>query len=118
MAGEVIGKPTQCDLERSEGDTDDIVFHFKDSAGASIDTTGFNGTLSIGSDKDTLLVGPTATYTGTGTGVDGLISIDMNGFDVPIGSYKYDLRVVQSALGDMPARVYAKGAFKVTERID
>lgn len=117
MAIESIGVPAVCDMERSEADTDDIVFHFT-SGGANADTTSWAGTLSIGTDNNTLLTGSVATYTGVGTGVDGLVSIDMNLFDIPIGSYKYDLRVVDGSVGDSPARVYVKGKFKVTARID
>jgi hypothetical protein len=118
MATESIGAPAVCDLERSEADTDDIVFHFT-SGGSNADTTSWTGTLSIGTDNNILLTGGfTVTYTGTGSGVDGLLSIDMALFDIPIGSYKYDLRVVDGSIGDSPARVYVKGKFKVTPRID
>jgi hypothetical protein len=117
MAGsETIGTPLSCNLERTEGDTDDIVFHFKDSAGADADVTGWTAVLSIGQNNDTPL-SPAKTYPGVGIS-GGLLPIDMDGFDVPIGSYVYDLRVTDTVTLDAPVRVYAKGKFKVTARID
>lgn len=113
-----LGVPLSQDIERSEDDTDDIIIHLTDSAGADIDVTGWTAILSIGTDADTLLTGSQATYNGTGVAADGLISIDMNPFNVPQGSYKYDIRVTDTVTGDTPARVYVKGKFKVTPRIN
>jgi hypothetical protein len=119
MAETNIGAPAVCDLTRSEDDTDDIIFEFKDKAGALIDTTSWTGTLSVGDDNDNLAAGTfQKTYTGTGSGADGRLSIDMNLFDVPKGSFKYDLRVVDASVGDSPSRVYVKGSLKVTPRIN
>ena len=112
---EELGAPIECNLTRTEDDTDDITVRLKDSAGALVDTTNFTGTLSIGTDKD---AAPTATFAGAGTGVDGLIVFDMNLFAVPIGSYKYDIRLIDGNPADNPARVYFKGSFKVTPRIN
>ena len=114
-----IGAPAICDLTRSEDDTDDIIFEFKDKAGALIDTTSWTGTISIGSTNDLIETGFVVTYTGTGSGADGRVSIDMNLFDVPKAfSGKYDLRIVDGSVGDSPSRVYVKGSFKVTPRIN
>jgi hypothetical protein len=118
MSEENIGAPAVCDLTRSEDDTDDIIFEFKDKAGALVDTTSWTGTISIGTTNDVIASGFVVTYTGTGSGADGRLSIDMNLFDVPKGSYKYDLRVVDGSVGDSPSRVYVKGSFKVTPRIN
>lgn len=115
MAGTVIGEPVECDLTRSEDDTDDLTVRLKDSAGALVDTTGWVGTYSIAPGKDDA---PTATFAGAGTGADGLIVFDMNAFTVPIGNYKYDIRLIDGNIGDSPARVYFKGAQKVTPRIN
>jgi len=112
-----IGAPVALDITRTEDDTDDITVHLTNSDGTDAEVTGWTATLSIGSDADTLGSGYQATYSGTGV-ADGLIPIDMALFDVPIGSYKYDIRIRDTVTVDQPYRVYFKGKFKVTARIN
>lgn len=111
------GAPVTQDLERSEDDTDDITVHLTNADGTDATVVGWTATLSVGVDADTLGTGYQATYTGTGV-AGGLIPIDMGPFDVPQGSYKYDIRITDTVTGDTPARVYFKGKFKVTSRIN
>lgn len=115
MADTTIGQPLECNIERTEDDTDDLTVRLKDSAGALIDTTNWTGLLSIGTGKDST---PTVTFAGAGTGLDGLIVFDMNAFAAPIANYKYDIRLIDGNPADSPARVYFKGSFKVTARIN
>lgn len=112
-----IGAPLNQDLERSEDDTDDVVLHFTNADGTDADITGWTALLSVGPDADSLGAGYQTTYPGTGS-AGGLMSIDMDLFDVPIGTYKYDIRVTDTVTGDTPARVYVKGKLKVTSRIN
>jgi hypothetical protein len=72
--------------------------------------------LSIGLDNNTPL-DPPVTFTGVGS-INGLLAIDMSTFVVPVGTYKYDIRITDTVIGDAPARVYFKGKFKVTPRIN
>ena len=116
MATETIGAPVAYNIVRSEDDTNDIVLHLLNEDGTDATVTGWTAVLSIGVDANTPLV-PAQTYNGTGT-TGGKIPINMNGFNCPIGSYKYDIRVTDTVTLDTPARVYAKGSFKVTERIN
>lgn len=114
---EVFFEPLIADIVVSEDDSQDIPFHFTVAGtGVDADILGWTGTLSIGSDDDTSLV-PPKTFTGTGLAA-GLIIIDMAGFDVPKGSHKYDLRMIDTVSGDSPARVWVKGSFKVKPRIN
>jgi len=115
MSTTAIGAPLTCDFERTEDDTDDITVRLRDNAGALVDTTAWTGELSIGADKDAT---PDVTFAGVGTGVDGLIVFDMNAFAQAIGNYKYDIRLTDGGPADDPARVYFKGSFKVTARIN
>lgn len=111
-----LGAVVSQDITRSENDTDDIVVKLT-SDGAAAEVTGWTAVLSIGPDDDTVGTGYTATYSGTGV-AGGLIPIDMNLFDVPKGSYKYDIRIRDTVTADQPYRVYFKGKFKVTNRIN
>lgn len=114
MAVEAIGKAIVCDLERSEGDTDGLPWRFT-SGGTPVDTTGWSGTISVGlTDDDLLTGGATNQYTGSGSGSDGLVTIDFSAFDIPIGNYKYDIRI-NTGSGE---RVYARGKFVVKKRIN
>lgn len=115
MATEVGTVVTQ-NMTRSENDTNDIIVNLKNADGTNAAVTGWTAILSVGSDNDAALA-PPKTYSGTGI-TGGLIPIDMNGFDVAKGSYKYDIRVTDTVTGDTPVRVYFKGAFKVTPRIN
>lgn len=111
MAGsEAKGSPVECDIERREDDTDDITVRF--SSGAA-DVIGWTAELSISEVKDGA---PVATFSGTGI-AGGLIPIDMDGFAVVVGNYKYDIRVVDTVTADAPSRVYLIGSFKVLPRI-
>lgn len=112
-----IGGVTTCDIVRSENDTDDIVVHLTNADGTDATVIGWTAVLSIGPDADNVGSGYQATYTGTGI-AGGLIPIDMNPFNVPDGSYKYDIRITDTVTGDTPARVYFRGKFKVNTRID
>jgi len=113
---EEIGAAVECNLTRSEDDTDDITVRLSKG---TVDTTGFTAELSIGAGKD---AAPTVTFSGAApvspAQPNGLIVIDMNGFALPIGSYKYDIRITDTNVGDTPSRVYFKGSFKVTPRIN
>ena len=113
---ELIGTPVVIDITRSEDDTNDIVVHLTNADGTSAAVIGWTGILSIGVDGDTALV-PPKTYTGTGV-AGGLVPLNMSGFNVTQGSYKYDIRVTDTVTGDQPVRVYFKGKFKVTPRIN
>lgn len=115
--GSTFGLPLVCDLSRKENDTVDISFHLKNADGTDADITGWTAVLSVGSDKDTLLVGSQATYPATGLS-GGILPVDMALFDIPIGSYKYDVRITDTVTGDTPAWVIAEGSFKVTARIN
>lgn len=115
--GTVFGLPLTCDLTRYVDDTLDISFHFTNSDGTDADITGWTAVLSVGSDKDNLIITAQATYPGTGI-AGGIMPIDFNLFDIPAGSYKYDLRVIDTVSPDSPAWVVAQGSFKVTVRID
>ena len=112
----VIGTPVSIDMERTEDDTNDVVVLLTNDDGTPATVTNWTGILSIGSSNDAPL-SPPKTYPGLG-GANGLIAFDMDGFDVPIGSYKYDIRITDTVSSDTPARVYFKGKFKVTPRID
>lgn len=111
-----IGAPVSQDLTRTEDDTNDIVVHLTNDDGTDADVVSWTAVLSVGSDADTALV-PPKTYNGVGQ-AGGLIPIDMTSFDVPIGSYRYDVRIRDTVTGDQPYRVYFKGKFKVTSRIN
>jgi hypothetical protein len=111
-----VGIYETVDLARTEGDTDDVVVHLTNADGTDATVIGWTAILSVGTDADTPLA-PPKTYNGTGVAA-GLIPINMNGFDVPIGSYKYDIRITDTVTGDTPVRVYFKGKFKVTARIN
>lgn len=114
-----IGAAIECNLTRSEDDTDDLTVRLKDSTGALIDTTGFTAVLSVGTGKDAT---PAATFSGvpavTPVQPNGLLVIDMATFAQAIASYKYDIRITDTNPGDTPSRVYFKGSFKVTARIN
>ena len=116
MAGEtILGDVIICDINRSEDDTDDISVQLFNSDGVTPATVvGWTATLRIGIDSDAV---PLATFSGVGI-AGGFIPIDLALFAVPIGSYKYDIRVVDTVTADSPARVYFKGKFKVTARIN
>ena len=115
MAGTVVlGKPVKCNIERSEDDTDDIAVHSVDSDGVDVAVVGWTILLSIGPDNDSAA---TVTFSGTGIAA-GLLPIDMTTFALAKGSYKYDIRITDTVVGDSPARVYFKGSFKVTPRIN
>lgn len=116
MATDVIGKPVVTDIERAEDDTNDIVVHLTNADGTDATVLNWTALLSIGSSDD-LALSPPKTFAGTG-GAAGLIPINMNGFNVGQGSYKYDVRITDTVAGDAPARVYFKGRFKVTPRIN
>lgn len=116
MATQLIGAVIALDITRTEDDTNDIVVHLTNEDGTDATVVGWTALLSIGSDADTPL-SPPKTYSGTGT-TGGLIPINMNGFDVPPADYKYDIRITDTVTGDAPARVYFKGKFKVTTRIN
>jgi hypothetical protein len=93
-----------------------LTVHLTNADGTDATVVGWTATLSIGNDADT---GPIIGGTFTGTGIaGGLIPIDMNTFALAIGSYKYDIRITDTVTGDTPARVYFKGSFKVTSRIN
>ena len=111
-----VGLPTTIDLTRSENDTTDVVVHLLNADLTNAVVIGWTAVLSVGSDADTAL-SPAKTYPGVGVS-GGLIAINLNGFDVPIGSYKYDIRIIDTVTSDTPARVYFKGRFKVTARIN
>ena len=111
-----IGGVVIMDIARTEGDTNDIVVLLKNDDGTPADVDGWTAVLSIGTDDDTPLA-PPKTYPGVG-GANGLVSIDMDGFDVPPESYKYDIRIRDTDAADQPFRVYFKGKFKVGKRIN
>lgn len=114
MAGEIIGAPVICDITRSEDDTDDINGHLNNADGSDALVIGWTATLRIAANADDA---PLATFSGVGI-AGGDIPIDMALFALPIGSYKYDIRVIDTVTPDTPARVYWKGNFKVTARIN
>ncbi len=113
MADE-LGAPVVQDMTRSEDDTDDVTVHLTNADGTDASVTGWTAVLSVGADSDGAA---TATFSGTGI-AGGLIPIDMSTFAVPIGSYKYDIRIRDTVTSDQPYRVYFKGKFRVTSRIN
>ncbi len=115
MAVEQVGDPIIKNIIRTEEDTDDIVLELTNPDGTEADVVDWTAELSVGQDAETPL-SPEKTYTGTGV-AGGLIAINMNGFDIPQGSYKYNVRLTDTVTGDQPARVYWKGNFKVTPLI-
>ncbi len=118
MAGGIVfGAPLICDLTRFVNDTLDLSFHFTQPDGSDADVDTWTAQLSVGSDNDNLIVSGQATYPGLGIPA-GLILVDFDLFDIPVGSYKYDLRVTDTVSPDTPSWVVAKGSFKVTVRID
>lgn len=114
MAGETIGAPEVCDITRSEDDTDDINAHLNNADGTDAVVIGWTATLRIAAGNDDP---PLATFSGVGV-AGGDMPIDMATFALAIGSYKYDIRVIDTVTPDSPARVYWKGNFKVTARIN
>ncbi len=116
MATTTVGETETVNIKRTEGDTNDVVVHLTNADGTNATVTGWTAVLSIGSDADTPL-SPPQVYNGVGL-TGGLIPINMNGFNCPVGSYKYDIRITDTATGDTPARVYFKGSFTVGTRID
>jgi len=111
-----VGIPETIHMQRSEDDTNDVVVHLRNDDGTDATIVGWTAVLSVGTDNDQAL-SPPKTYMGVGVS-NGLIPIDMSGFDVPKGSYKYDIRIRDTVTGDLPYRVYFKGKFKVTPRIN
>jgi hypothetical protein len=117
MATGTIGAPVKCNLERSEDDNDDLTVHLTNADGTDASVVGWTAVLTIGHDNDVGPISPGGVFTGTGI-AGGLIPIDMATFAVPVGSYKYDIRITDTVTADTPARVYFKGNFKVTTRIN
>lgn len=113
---ETKGTAVTVNIVRAEGDTNDIRCHLKNADDTDATVTGWTAVLSIGDEDNQPLV-PPVTFPGVG-GSGGVIAIDMNGFAVPVGTYKYDVRITDTATGDSPARVYFKGAMKVVDRIN
>lgn len=111
-----VGDFVTMNLSRSEDDTNDIVVHLTNADGTDANVVGWTALLSVGADNNTPLV-PPKTYSGVGQS-GGNIPIDMDTFDIAIGSYKYDIRVTDTVTLDAPTRVYFKGGFKVTPRIN
>ena len=116
MATETVGSPVTINILRSEDDTNDIVCSLTNEDGTAATVAGWTAVLNIGSDAATPL-SPAQTYNGVGVS-NGKIPINMNGFNCPVGSYKYDIRITDTVTGDTPARVYFKGSFKVVDRIE
>lgn len=114
MAGETIGAVVVCDITRSEDDTDDINAHLNNADGSNAVVIGWTATLRIAVGANDA---PLATFTGIGI-AGGDFPIDMALFALAIGSYKYDIRVIDTVTPDTPARVYWRGNFKVTQRIN
>lgn len=114
MAGETLGAVIVCDITRTEDDTDDINAHLNNADGTPAVVIGWIATLSI---SDSANGTPLATFTGTGI-AGGDMPIDMALFALAIGSYKYDIRVQDTVTPDTPERVYWRGSFKVTARIN
>jgi len=111
-----VGAFTVIDLTRSEDDTDDVVVHLTNLDGTDATVVGWTAILTVGADND-VPASPPASFNGVGT-TGGLIPINMNTFAVAKGSYKYDIRITDTVTGDTPRRVYFKGKFKVTPRIN
>lgn len=115
---EELGDVIVCNLVRREDDTDDLTVRLRNSLGELIDTTNFTANLRISNTADGTAV---ATFAGSAPGTpvqpNGLIVIDMNGFAVVPGAYKYDIRITDAGPADTPARVYFAGNFKVKDRI-
>ena len=118
MATEDIGDVIVCNLVRREDDTDDLTIRLKDSSGNLVDTTGFTAILAVSSTADGT---PTASFNGAAAvspvQPNGLIVIDMDGFAIATGNYKYDIRIIDGNPVDTPGRVYFAGGFKVKDRI-
>lgn len=113
---EAVGEVVRCNLTRSEDDDDDLTVHLTNPDGTDATVVGWTAILSVGADADHSL-SPAVTFNGLGIS-GGFIVIEMTGFDLPIGSYKYDIRITDTVTGDSPSRVYFKGSYKVTTRIN
>lgn len=112
MAGSTtLGKALKCNFERSEDDTDDIILRLRDVDGVLIDTTNFTAVMVLDVDGDDVA---DHTFNGTGSGVDGLITLDFSTFAAPIGDYTHDITITDTTGAQ---RVYFRGSFKVVERI-
>src|SRR5262245_1805856 len=112
-----FGEPLVQNMVRTEDDTNDIVLHVKKADGTDQDVVGWTAELSIGDASTFAPLAPPQVYAGLGSS-GGLVSINMNGFNCPVGTYRYDIRVTDTVTGDSHARVYVKGKIKVTERIN
>lgn len=114
-----LGDVVTQDLTRTEDDTDDLTVRLKDSSGNLIDTTDLSAVLSIGTGSDAT---PVATFNAAPPAApaqpNGLLVVDMDGFSVAQGKYSYDIRITDAGPADSPARVYFKGLFTVTPRIN
>lgn len=111
-----VGAPVTQHLPRSEGDTNDVLVTLTNDDGTPADVLGWTAVLSVSTNPDTVM-SPPKQYTGTGV-AGGKIPINMAGFDVPIGDYFYDILITDTVTADQPQRVYFKGKFKVTPRIN
>ena len=109
-----IGAPVQCDILRSEGDTDDLPVNLNNEDGTAKDLTNWTATLAIGASADEDAGAELQVLTGTGSG--NVIPIDMNAFSVAKGCHFYNVRLVDPG-GDTPGRIYFFGAFDVAGRI-
>jgi len=114
-----IGRAEECDIEVYEDDTEDFVVTLLDDTGAAAAVENWTATLVVSDTKGG--AGTAAgvnTYTGTAPAVsaNGEIAIDMNLFDLPTGSYFYQIRTVDTVTADSPGKTRFFGKFKVLAR--
>ena len=113
-----IGQAEECNIEVYEDDTEDFVVSLNNVDGTPATVENWVSTMVISDAKG----GPgTAagvnTYIGTAPAVsaNGQIAIDMALFNLPAGSYAYQIRTVDP-LGDTPGKTRFFGKFKVLAR--
>lgn len=117
-----IGQALECPIEVYEADTEDFVVHLDNPAsagGGDAAVENWTATLVIADKKGDPGTGlGVNTYTGTALAVDALgdIPIDMALFDLPAGTYAYQVRTVDTVTGDSPAKTRFHGKFKVLAR--
>ena len=111
------GKVTDCNIDRSVLDTDDIILNIS-KLGEAFDITGWTANLTVNTAKDGSGGANTFEATGTvfGAPTNAQIAIDMSLFgSVSAGTYFHDIRVIDAA---GKGRESLAGKFKVTQRID
>jgi len=113
-----IGQAEECNIEVYEDDTEDFVVSLNNVDGTPATVENWVATMVIADAKGGAgTVAGVNTYIGTAPAVsaNGQIAIDMALFDLPAGSYFYQIRTVDP-LGDTPGKTRFFGKVKVLAR--